>query len=141
MKEGRSESVDHILETGGVLGFILAAGELHYDYTYVVDHPSLFCDVDSAILSGDFTHLSKEQGRNLHYKDKVAVAKYNDLLEKLCEENSVHERADKLCVVSAADWTPHHTLKLNNLDGHITRLMKQAAKKCRKQRAKYHMYS
>jgi hypothetical protein len=141
MKEGGSEAVDHILATCGVLGFILAAGELHYDYTYVSDHPSLFCDVDGAILSGDFTHFTKEQGRNLRYKDKAAVAKYNDLLEKLCEENSVHERADRLCAVSAADWTPHHTLKLNNLDGHITRLIKRAAKKCRKQRAKGHMYS
>jgi hypothetical protein len=109
MKEGRSEAVDHILATGGVLGFILAAGELHYDHTYVADHPPLFCDVDGAILSGDFTHFTKEQGGNLRYKDKAAVAKYNDLLEKLCEENAVHERADRLCAVSAADWTPHHT--------------------------------
>jgi hypothetical protein len=141
MKKGGSEAVDHILATGGVLGFILAAGEIHYDYTYVSDHPSLFCDVDGAILSGDFTHFSKEQGRKLHYKDKVAVAKYNNLLEKLCEENSINERTDKLCTVSAKDWTPHHTLKLNNLDRHITRLMKRAAKKCRKKRAKGHMYS
>jgi hypothetical protein len=141
MKKGGSEAVDHILATSGVLGFILAAGELHYDYTYVSDHPSLFCDVDGAILSGDFTHFSKEQGRNLHYKDKAAVVKYNDLLEKLCEENPIHEITDKLCAVSAEDWTPHQTLKLNNLDRHITLLMKRAAKKCRKQRAKGHMYS
>jgi hypothetical protein len=141
VKKGGSEAVDHILATGGVLGFILAAGELNYDYTYVSDHPSLFCDVDGAILSGDFTHFSKEQGRNLHYKDKAAVVKYNDLLEKLCEENSIHERTYKLFTVSTEDWAPHHTLKLNNLDRNITRLMKRAAKKCRKQRAKGHMYS
>jgi hypothetical protein len=141
MKEGGSEVIDHILATSGVLGFILAAGELHYDYTYVADHPSLFCDVDGAILSGDFTHFIKEQGRNLHYKDKAAVAKYNDLLEKLCEENYIHEITDNLCAVSAEDWTLHHTLKLNNLYRHITRLTKRDAKTCRKQRSKGHMYS
>jgi hypothetical protein len=96
MKKGGSEAVDHILATGGVLGFILAAGELHYDYTYVADHPSLFCDVDGAILSGDFTYFSKEQIRNLHYKDNAVVVKYNELLEKISEENSIHARADKL---------------------------------------------
>jgi hypothetical protein len=76
MKSGGSETNDHILKTGGVLPFITGAGELEYDYTYFADHPSLFLDIDGALLSQDFTHFGNAQCRNLKYNDKTACQDY-----------------------------------------------------------------
>jgi hypothetical protein len=141
MKHSGTEANDHILATGGVLPFIIGAGELEYDYTYIADHPSLFIDIDGSLLSQDFTHFCNDQGRNLKYNDKIACQKYIATLEKLCTDNRIHERATALSLIEPLQWTASHTLKLNNLDNHITRLMLRAEKKCKKRKGKGHMYS
>jgi hypothetical protein len=129
MKNGGSEANDHILATGGVLPFIIGSGELEYDYTYIVDHPSLFIDIDGALLSQDFTHFCNDQGRNLEYNDNTACQEYITILETLCKQNRIHEHAADLSSVETDKWTPTPTHKLNNLDSHITRLMIRAEKK------------
>jgi hypothetical protein len=115
MRHGGSESNDHILATVGVLPFIIGAGELEYDYTYVADHPSLFIDINGSLLSQDFTHFCNDQGLNLKYNDKIACQQYIAILEKLCKENRIHERATALNLIEPLLWTTTHTLKLNNL--------------------------
>jgi hypothetical protein len=70
MKTSNSETNNHILATNGVLKFILGAGELHFDVTYAADHPSLFLDVNGAMLSQDFTHFCNNGGRNVRKATK-----------------------------------------------------------------------
>jgi hypothetical protein len=84
------------------------------------------------MLSQDFTHFCNNGGRNVRYSDKVACIKYITLLEKLCTDNSIFSRVDKLYNVNPADWTPRHTATLNNDDAHITCLMIRAGKTCKK---------
>jgi hypothetical protein len=112
MKHGVSEANDHILATGGVLPFILSAGELGYDYTCVTEHPSLFIDIDGALLSQDFTQFCNYQGRNLKYNDKIACQVYISILEKLCKLNRIHERAAALSGrTTPMDHHPHSQTK------------------------------
>jgi hypothetical protein len=103
--------------------------------------PSLFLDVDGAMLSQDFTHFCKNEGQNFRYSDKAACRKYINLLEKLCDDNSIFNRVDKLHKKNPEDWTPHQTSALNNVDSHISRLMKRAENKCKKWNSKGHMTS
>jgi hypothetical protein len=130
MKSVGSETNDHILATGGVPPFITGAGELEYDYTYLADHPSLFLDIDRALLSQDFTHFGNDQSRNLKYNDKTAFQAYVTHIEKLFNLNTIHERTTNLCAIKPNKWRPSDTRKLNNLDAHITTLMKRAEKLC-----------
>jgi hypothetical protein len=139
MKHGGSEANDHILATRGVLPFILGTGELEYDYTYIADHPSLFIDIYGTLLSQDFTYFCNDQGRNLKYNDKIACQEYISILEKLCKQNRIHERATDLSSVEPDQWTTTHTCKLNNIDSHITQLMLRAEKKCKKRKGKGHV--
>jgi hypothetical protein len=131
-KSGGSETNDHILETGGVLPFITGAGELEYNYTYFADHPSLFLDIDGALLSQDFTHFGNAQGRNLKCNDKIAYQAFVTQIEKLFDLNTIQERTTNLCAIKPEKWRPSDTRKLNNLDAHITTLMKRAEKLCKK---------
>jgi hypothetical protein len=135
MKSSGSETNDHILATGGVLPFITGARELEYDYTYFADHPSLFLDIEWALLSQDFTHFCNNQGRNLKYNDKTACQAYVTLIEKLFDLNTIHERTTNLCAIHPEEWRPSDTRKLNNLDAHIMTLMKRAEKLCQKKEA------
>jgi hypothetical protein len=141
MKTGGSETNDHIVVINRVLKFILRAGELHFDVTYVADHLSPFLDVDGAMLSQDFTHFCNNGGRIVHYSEKVACPKYVTILEKLCNENAIFTRMEKLTNVDPKNWTPHHTTLLNNADAHLTRLMLPAEKKCKKRNGTCHMAS
>jgi hypothetical protein len=59
MKSGGSETNAHILATGGVLPFITDAGQLEYDYTYFTDHPSLFLNIDGALLTSPTSATTK----------------------------------------------------------------------------------
>jgi hypothetical protein len=119
MKHGESEASEHILATGGVLPFILGARELNYDYTYVAGHPSLFTDINGALLSQYYTHFCNEQGHNLKYKEKIACQEYISILEKFCKLNPIHARVTALSSVVPLSWTTTHTRKIKNLDSHI----------------------
>jgi hypothetical protein len=72
---------------------------------------------------------------------KKASQEYINILETLCKQNAIHERADSLSALCTNDWTPSHTRKLDNLDSHITGLMKRVEKKCKKKKGKIHMYN
>jgi hypothetical protein len=132
MKTGGTETNDHILVTTGVLKFIRSAGELQYDTTYISDHTSLFLDIDGAMLSQDFTHFCNSGNRNIRSNDKKACNKYVTILEKLCKQNAIFARMDKLSKVHPTQWTPNHTTRNNNTDAHLTRLMLRAEKKMQK---------
>jgi uncharacterized Zn-finger protein len=80
MKTGGSETNDHILVTTGVLNFICSTGELQYDTTYIADHPSLFLDINSAMLSQDFTHFCNNGSRNIISNNKIACHKCMSIL-------------------------------------------------------------
>jgi hypothetical protein len=141
MKTGGTETNDHILITTGVLKSIRSAGELQYDTTYIADHPSLFLNIDGAMLSQNFTHFCNSGSRNIRSNDKKACNKYVAILEKLCKQNAIFTRMDKLLKIHPTKWTPNHTVRLNNADAHLTRLMLRAEKKCKKRNGKGHMAS
>jgi hypothetical protein len=136
MKTGGTEKNDHIQITTGAFKLIRSAEELQYDTTYIADHPSLFLNIDGAMLSRDFTHFCNSGNRNIRSNDKKECRKHVTILEKLCKQNAIFAWMDKLSKVHLTQWTPNHNKRLNNTDAHLTRLMLRAEKNAKSETVK-----
>jgi hypothetical protein len=128
-----SEVIDGIYCTAGVLQFIKQAGEFEMNEGFQSDHPALFLDIDATgLLSNDFSAVFNSPGRRLQLQDKDSVTKYIKELTAQFGHNQIEKRCAALSKVPATEWTPSHTTKYNNLDGHITSCMLRAELVCRK---------
>jgi hypothetical protein len=118
-----------IVVTQNAIGYQVGAGQLARNSAFILDHPTLFIQIDESILCSA-KHSTSTKPRRLHIRDYAAVEAYLEELHYQFAHNYNSDRVIELMQVPQELWQPYHTRKYNNLYNHVTALILASEKKC-----------
>ena len=125
-------SIDHVYMTVDVLRSVKKAGFAPFDLIAASDHRGLYFDVDIATLFDSKLHtVEPATFRKLQSSNLKRVQEYG----KLVKEEWDNHKLDKRLTNIARDFreegpTPANIKRLNDIDQHITDIMRYGEKNC-----------
>ena len=125
-------AIDHVYMTHDVFWSVKKAGYAPFNLVAMSDHRGLFFDLDMETLFEEkLKEIEPAKFRKLQSSHIRRVQTYNKLIEEEWDNHKIDRRLDSIADDFKKDGpTVENVKRLNDLDQHITDIMRYAEKNC-----------
>ena len=125
-------AIDHVYMTMDVFKAVKKAGFSPFDTISLSDHRGIFFDLDMGMLFDEtLKAVEPANFRKLQSSNLKRMKEYNKLVKQEWDNHKIDMRLSTLTNdIKNEGPTPHNVKRLNNIDRHITDIMRFAEKKC-----------